>query len=315
MVSRLELARLQTPMQRVPPGVWVKRDDLTGAATSGNKIRKLEYLLAEAKEQGHTRVITCGGVNSNHARATALASRRLGFEPFLYLRGEDRPVPTGNLLLNRFVQASIRFVSHDQWKHRNEDMQAWADELGGAYVIPEGGSNALGSMGYVDAAQEILQDAKTHNIDLGRVVHACGSGGTTAGLALGFARAGANVEVVGVAVCNDGPYFAAHVHGVFDEAVTLGLVTAAERAAARFEILEGFQGEGYAKTTDSELREYMALAQRTGLVVDPVYTGKAWRALQSLRDRPQETVFLHTGGLFELFAFAPEIGALAYSEG
>ena len=302
--ARLSLARRPTPVESFTIGdgvrVLIKRDDLTGVALSGNKVRKLDYLLAAAR--GASRVVTCGGVNSNHARATAVACAQLGLPCRLVLRGEDRRPPTGNLLLSRFVGASIRFIAAEEWKRVDEIM---AEEAGtDGYVIPEGGSNGLGCLGYVDAAEELLEELGDR---VGRIVHAVGSGGTTAGLALGLARAGrTDVEVVGVCVCDDGPSFDRRIRGILDDAVDRGHVGEAEASAARWRIQEGFVGPGYAETDEAAMAELRSLA-RHGLILDPVYSGKAFRALPRLDPTEGETVFIHTGGIFELFAFADQI--------
>jgi D-cysteine desulfhydrase len=184
--SRLDLARTPTPLERldrwsdrIGHELWIKRDDETGVALSGNKIRKLEFLLPEAAEQRADTVITCGGVNSNHARATAVACARLGLRlSKLVLRGADRHPATGNLLLDRWVGAEVEFITPEQWPDVNAIMSARADAHaatgGRAYVVPEGGSNGLGAMGYVRTAFELLEDAAAAEIRIGRVVHALG---------------------------------------------------------------------------------------------------------------------------------------------
>lgn len=325
--SRLDLARTPTPLVRLPdraggPGVevHVKRDDLTGAALSGNKVRKLEFLCAEARARGADTLITCGGVNSNHARATAVAAAQLGARAHLVLRGEDRVPPEGNLLLSRMLGAEVTFITPAEWADRDAimaDVQARLARAGRpAYVIPEGGSNAVGSMGYARAAHELLAQAEDQGVGLRRVFHACGSAGTTAGLALGFAAARReDVEVLAVAVCNDAEYFDARVRAILDEAVDRGFAPAEVRARARWTILEGHKSPGYAQTAPDQMAAHARFARSFGLFVDPVYTGKALAGLYAAaaagRLADGGTVFLHTGGIFELFAFGDEIGALA----
>lgn len=324
---RIPLARVPTPLERLedragspPAELWVKRDDLTGIALSGNKVRKLEWLCAEARAEQADVLITCGGVNSNHARATAVAAAQLGLRAHLVLRGEDRRPPRGNLLLDRVLGTDLTFITPDQWDNRDALMEEIAMTLKRdghhAYVIPEGGSNATGSLGYARAAHELLAQAEAQGLGLQRIFHACGSAGTTAGLALGLAAAGReDVDVRAVAVCNDRPYFDARVNQILDEAVERGFVAEAVRARARWTIVEGFKGEGYAKTTPDEMRAHAALARSHGLFVDPVYTGKAFLALRAAAEAGElddgGTVFLHTGGIFELFGFDGEIDALA----
>ena len=299
--------------------LWVKRDDLTGAAESGNKIRKLEFLVAEARAHGADTLVTCGGVNSNHARSTAVAAARVGLRSHLVLRGQDRRPPSGNLLLDRWVGADISFITARQWDDRDAFMADLADRLRRAgrvpYLIPEGGSNALGSLGYAVAIPALLAQVDREGRTLRRIVHANGSGGTTAGLALGLAAVGReDVDVLGVAACNSRAYFDPRIDRILDETVDRGWVDSATRARARWTVVEGYKGRGYARTTPEEMIDHAALARADGLFVDPVYAGKAFRALRlettAGRWRDGTTVFLHTGGLFELFAFAAEIDAL-----
>jgi D-cysteine desulfhydrase len=300
--------------------LWVKRDDLTGSALSGNKVRKLDFLAAAALEEGCDVLVTCGAVTSNHARATAVAAGRLGLESHLVLRGTLPERPEGNVLLDRLLGARITTITPAEWPARDEAMARVAAQERARgrrpYLIPEGGSNAIGSMGYALAAREILEQCQAMAVEPGCVVHATGSGGTTAGLSLGFAAMGReDVEVLGVAVCDDAEYFDAVVQRIHAEAVARGFVTREVRARARWRILEGHKGEGYAKTTPREMEFLARVARREGLVLDPVYTGKAFSAfLEEARHgrlRPEGVpIFLHTGGIFGLFHFAREVGAL-----
>ena len=325
---RAPLARLPTPLERHARlgeahglDLWVKRDDLTGTAISGNKVRKLEFLVAAALQQRADLLITCGAVNSNHARATAVAAARLGLRSHLVLRGDEPELPDGNLLLDRMLGARTTFITHAEWLDRDAIMRGIAERhaaTGGvAYAIPEGGSNALGCLGYVVCVQELLEQERLEGLDIQRVVHATGSGGTTAGLALGLAAAGRDdVEVVGVAVSDDRAYFDATVGTICDDAVQAGTVSADVRARTRWTIVEGYVGEGYGKTTPAELEAIAAVARSEGVLLDPVYSGKAWRGLLAEVEagrlgRDGTTVFLHTGGIFGLYAFRREIGALA----
>ncbi len=312
---RISLANLPTPLERLDRlsaeigcDLWVKRDDLTGAALSGNKVRKLEFLLGEAEAEGADTLVTCGAVTSNHCRATAVAAARRGLASHLVLRGAEPDLPDGNLLLDRLVGAETTFITHAQWEDRDALMAQIADGLRAAgktpYVIPEGGSNAVGAWGYIAGAGELSQQADAQGVDVRRVVHAVGSGGTTAGLALGLADH-AGVEVIGVAVCDDRAYF--------EEVVRR--IQRGCGASASFTILEGYKGVGYAQATADELAFYAHVARTEGLILDPVYTGKAFRALyEELRagrmEREGATVFLHTGGIYGLFSFASELDAV-----
>ncbi len=325
---RLALANTPTPLERLARtserlgiDLFVKRDDLTGAALSGNKVRKLEYLAAAAREARADTLVTCGAVNSNHARATAVVAARLGMRSHLLLRGENRSPPDGNLLLDRLLGAGTTFIPLEAWPERNARMEEIGADLArrgrAAYVIPEGGSNALGALGYARAFTEILGQTDANGRRLRRIVHAAGSGGTTAGLALGAAALGRDdVEIVGVAVCDDRAWFDQRVTHILDEAVSRGFTDTAVRARCRWTILEGHKGRGYGLTTTDEIRGLARLARTEGLILDPVYTNKAFGGLEALArseawDGREATVFLHTGGIFGLFAHAASIEQIA----
>ena len=324
----VQLAQRPTPLmplertsQQLGLELWVKRDDLTGVALSGNKVRKLEFLVAEALGQGADTLITCGAMTSNHARATAVAGARFGLRVQLLLRGAKPSHPQGNLLLDEYFGAEVLPIRPSEWAERTSRMAAMADaeraEGRHAYVIPEGGSNAVGSMGYAILAEELIVQEEQLGLRIGRIVHACGSGGTTAGLALGLAAHGReDVDVVGVAVCDDAAYFDGVIRRICAECVELGHLPSEIAERARWRILDRYKGRGYAKTSRAELDAQRALARREGLIVDPVYTGKAYGALcaEAAAGRLSgsgATVFLHTGGIFGLFHFAEVLAATA----
>ena len=349
---RLALARTPTPLEPLPSlsralGVelWVKRDDLTDTPMSGNKLRKLEFLLADARAQGCDAVITTGGVQSNHARATAIAAVRLGLRPYLLLRGAEAtrprgagikhcpdldpsgdlcsgsdlaPVPQGNLLLDRLVGAEVRFITRAAYANRGELMRAWAAELAAsrgqrAYVIPEGGSDEVGSWGYVSGLDETLAQARGLGVRFDTIVHAAGSGGTSAGLALGKKLLGFAGRTLGFAVCDDAAYFTDVAGGIIERAIARwSLPLDFDRGELSFD--DGFVGAGYAQTRPEEIANLIEVAQSEGLFLDPVYTNKAFFGMASTlrRDRKaygERVLFLHTGGLFGLFAQADALAA------
>jgi len=323
-VRKLVLARTPTPLARchaldplVGAEVWVKRDDLTGGAAAGNKIRKLEYLLAEALARGARAVITCGALQSNHARATAILSRQIGLRPVLLLRSEDPAAAKsdrGNAFLDVLVGAEIRGVTPAQYRDRARLMAEVAAELGArgepAYVIAEGGSSGLGALGYVDAMAEVRaqldagEAAGLRGFDA--VVHACGSGGTAAGVVLGAAMHAIAPEVLAMAVCDDRSYFERVVGELVAEAAAL---LGGDPPRARLRVEESGRGPAYGVASDEQVRFIVRVARATGLVLDPVYTGKALFGLAQLpaRDRPRRVLFLHTGGLPGLLAQATEL--------
>lgn len=299
---RIRLARLPTPIEPLDrlsarwggPRIFVKRDDLTGAELSGNKVRKLEFCLAEAVGQGHRRVATCGGLQSNHCRATALACARLGLSCRLYLRTtEADPAPDGNYLMDRLAGAEIRFVTPEQYRALEPD--------GECYWIPEGASGATGMWGYLAACEEI----SGRRFDA--LFHAVGSGGTTAGLIAGKVLHRMETPLVGVCVCDNPAWFRERIDRILADArrrwPDLPDLPAARHAV---DLLDGFQGRGYAISRPEEWHLLREVAETEGLLLDPVYTVKAMMGLrQAIRDgrfrAGQEVLFLHTGGVFGLF--------------
>lgn len=291
--------------------LWVKRDDMSSGAAAGNKIRKLEYLLADALAQGATAVVTCGGEQSNHARATALAARELGLLPVLLLRTQNPAAPpadTGNLLLNRLCGAELRFITPAQYRERERLMAELADELRqrglSPYIIPEGGSNGVGSFGYISALEELAEQQAVGELprDLDLVAFACGSGGTAAGIALGLSRFPIAARAAAFAVCDDRAYFEAIVARIVGEVRALD-PTFSEPAP--LEIYDEFKGPAYSVPSAEQLAFIGAVAKTSGLVLDPAYTGKALFGLAHLPNKPRRALFVHTGGLPGLLAAAP----------
>jgi D-cysteine desulfhydrase len=313
---KLSLAHLPTPLLRyaaldglVGTQVWVKRDDATAGAEAGNKIRKLEYLLADARAQRARVVITCGGVQSNHARATAVAARQLGMRVLLLLRAEPPPLPPyqGNLFLCALLGAEIRFITAAEYADRDAQLHAAAAECERsgehAYVIPEGGSNALGSLGYVDAMAEVRAqlDADPNLPDhFDAVVHACGSGGTAAGVTLGAARYRVASEVIAMAVCDDRAYFERRIQSIIDSAAPL--LEASSEPAVPVRVVDAYKGPAYGVPSADQVRFIEQVARATGLILDPVYSGKALFGLAQLPVKPASALFIHTGGLPGLLA-------------
>jgi D-cysteine desulfhydrase len=342
-LPRVALAHLPTPVERLGrllpallgplhqsaprpelwPEMWIKRDDLTGAELSGNKVRKLELLVAEAEAAGADTLVTCGGVQSNHCRATALAAARRGLQSVLFLRVADPAAPLpedGNVLLDRLAGAELRPITPADYRDRGRVMAEAARALAAAgrrpYVIPEGGSNAVGSLGYVGCVAELAQQLPPGPLT---ICCAVGSGGTLAGLRLGVALLRLPWRVCGFAVCDDRAFFARACAAIFTEAGRrFGLGAADALAAccddpATLEIRDGYVGRGYALSRPEELALLRDACRSEGLVLDPVYTGKALFGMVSeLRRDPgafgERVVFLHSGGIFGLMARGPELG-------
>ncbi len=298
----LPLARLPTPLvhlerasRAIGAEIWCKRDDLTGIGLSGNKVRKLGWLLAEAVSRGADLLLTCGGIQSNHARATAVAARQLGMGVELVLRGAPTDDPDGNLLLDHLLGARLHWCTPAEYRESRDEILARVaaerrSEGRVPYVIPEGGSNALGARGYADAAAEIAQR-------FDHVVVACGSGGTVAGLV-----SGPDIGPIhGIAVCDDRGYFERRI---------LAMVPGLPPVGPRWGIDDGFKGPAYGVANDEIWAGIREMAELEGLLLDPVYTGKAWWALRRRVAAGEWTgriLFWHTGGIFGLFGRGREV--------
>lgn len=305
----LTLARLPTPLHplkrlsaELGADIWIKRDDLTGFGLSGNKVRKLDFLMAEALAQGADTVVTTGGIQSNHCRATAVASRQLGLQPTLLLRGSAPQQVEGNLLLDTLLGAEISWCTPEEYRERDSLLARMADDLRAQgrrpYVIPEGGSNALGARGFITACDEVLQQAPD---GFDGVVCAVGSGGTLAGLAAGASMG----SVYGVAVCDGRQTFADRVRTIASEgAYSIG------QEGKDWSVVEGYQGPAYAVAERPVWETIRWLAEHEGILLDPVYTGKAMHALCTEVRAGRwggRLLFWHTGGAFGLFGRGAEL--------
>jgi L-cysteate sulfo-lyase len=322
---RVRFAHLPTPLEPMPnlsrllegPKLYVKRDDCTGLATGGNKARKLEFLIADALAQGADTVITHGAVQSNHVRQTAAAACKYGLRCAALL---ERRVPghgpeyelTGNVLFDRLFRAELRFVG------TGTDMDAACAELAeeirsrGAkpYYIPGGGSNPVGALGYVNAGLELLQQANDQGLRIDCVIVGTGSTGTQAGLVCGLEGANSGIDVLGICVRRP--------QAPQEEAVHKTASATAEHVGIRARINRArvmangdYVGEGYGLPTAGTLEAIRIAAETEGLLLDPVYSGKAMAGLIDLCrtgyfTRSQNVVFLHTGGSAALFAYEGE---------
>ena len=329
--ARLDLARTPTPLERLSRWsnklgveVYLKRDDLTGVELSGNKVRKLEFLLADALAKGSDTILTCGAAQSNHARATAIASARLGLETRLLLRTrnpDNPPSVEGNILLDRLVGAEIVWLTFEEYGRRSEMLEREAESLRRSgkvpYIIPEGGSNSLGAWGYVRAVEEVakdLEDLLGNGYRSTTIVHATGSGGTTAGLVLGVKLLGLDAQVAGINVCNDRNYFIEVVGEICNAAIADYQLEIPFSPQKDIHIIDGYVGEGYGKANDQVLSLLVELARTEGIILDPVYTGKAFYGMtQELKRSPEvfgdRIIFFHTGGIFGLFPMAAQLKA------
>ena len=323
--KRVQLARLPTPIYRLErmteilggPEIYIKRDDLTGIGLSGNKVRKLEYLLADAKARGADTLITCGGIQSNHARATAVAAVQNGMSAVLVLRGQHAEPYDGNVLLDRLVDAEIRLVTPEQYARRiGEIMGEIAGELRDAgrrpYVIPEGGSNACGVWGYLRAAEEIRGQVEEMNLEVDAIITAVGSGGTYAGLSIGRKLVDLPARIVGFNVCDTAEHFQDLI-GRLAAGTVEQYRLPVRLEADEIDLIDGYVGRGYALSRPEELTFIRTVARTEGIFLDPVYTGKAFFGLaDQIRkgrfDKGERILFLHTGGIYGLFTPAKREG-------
>lgn len=322
--ARGRWARLPTPIEKLEKlsaelgtEIFVKRDDQTGFEWSGNKIRKLEFLAHDALEKGATCLVTMGGVQSNHCRATAALAAKLGMRCVLFLRGEAPPKAMSNNLLDRLFGAEIFYLTNEQYYEGIGELRLLMDQQiraqgGKTYFIPEGGSNGLGAFGYAEAFRETCAQAEPFDT----IIVAHGSGGTQAGLVLGKLLAEKenpryqDTRIVGVNVCYDQKESFRLVKDVLWAAIQEQRLPLSF-AAADIEVLDGFVGLGYAKSSREELELILKVARMEGLLLDPVYTGKAFHGMyKSLKaDRAafgKRVLFIHTGGGFGLFKMEEE---------
>ncbi len=316
---RLRLATAPTPLVLLKrlseelggPRLWVKRDDLNGGAAAGNKLRKLEFIVAEALAEGADTLLSCGGIQSNHARATAQVGAQLGLKVHLVLRGlPEAAPPDGNLLLDRLLGAEITFLEEAEYQAHSEtviadiarDLEARGHRV---RQIPTGASDGSGVWGYIGACEELARDFQQTGISPRHIITATGSGGTQAGLTAGNALFQLGAEVWGVNVCEDEAWFLAKVRQDLRD-WRLRYQQSLEVESLPIRVLGEYAGPGYAKAGPEVLSVIHRLAQTEGLVLDPVYTGKAFHGLlceleRGLFGEQGDIVFIHTGGIFGLF--------------
>jgi L-cysteate sulfo-lyase len=330
---RLSFAHLPTPLEPMKrlteflggPRLWIKRDDCTGLSTGGNKTRKLEFLMADALGQGADTILTQGATQSNHARQTAAIAARLGLDCHLLL--EDRTGSNdenynfnGNVLIDRLHGATVS--KRPGGADMQAEMEKLADQLRREgkkpYLIPGGGSNPVGALGYVNAALEIVYQATAIGLNISTVVHATGSAGTQAGLVTGFKALGGQVPVLGIGVRAPREKQEANV---FDLArrtadhIGLGDIVERSDVAANCD----YVGPGYGLPTPGMVDAVTLLARTEGILLDPVYSGKGMDGLIDLVrkgrfEKDSDIVFLHTGGSAALFGYPDAFGLPLYDQ-
>jgi len=319
---RLELGHLPTPLEPLPrlsaelggPEIWIKRDDCTGLATGGNKTRKLEFLLGHAEREGADTIITFGALQSNHARQTAAAAARRGHHCVVFLLRKvtyDEPAyqTSGNLLLDDLLGARVEIVDDEAaLAERLESVRAELRDGGrNAYLIPPGGSNAIGALGYVNCALELDAQCRAIGIAPTAIVHASSSGGTQAGLVAGLAAVDSGLAVHGINVSEvDSARIETSVATLCRAVCDSIEIEPIE--SDRIRIDHDYLGPDYGIPTPGMREAVRLAATREGILVDPVYTGKAMAGLvgrirAGVYRRTETVVFLHTGGSAGLFAY------------
>ncbi len=287
--------------------VWIKRDDNTGLALGGNKARKLEFLVGEALEKGCDTLITTGGPQSNHCRMTAAAAAKAGMHCHLVFSGPVVELRQANLLLDELLGAKLHFPGALDVEATSREMSRLAESLHASgyksHIIPLGGSDTTGALGYVNAVREMLMQAEDANVQFDAIFHASGSGGTQAGILAGLALHHMSTPVFGISVSRPSAVFAPQVERLTSQLMQrLGLESAPQVA-----VDDSFVGGGYGIPT-VESDEALQLAAKTeGLIIDPVYTAKAMAgliaAVRAGRFAPGGNIlFWHTGGSPALFA-------------
>ncbi|MFL7893221.1 MAG: D-cysteine desulfhydrase family protein [Anaerolineales bacterium] len=311
MQQKLNFAHLPTPVEGLPrlseqlkgPQIFIKRDDQTGLAFGGNKIRKLEYLLADAQSKGAKTLITAGAVQSNHCRQTAAVAARNGFACILVLTGDKPPKPSGNMFLDLLLGAEIVWAGD---MNREEVLEQTYDKAGKEgkhpYLIPYGGSNAVGALGYVFAMQELLEQKPGADW----LVIPSSSGGTQAGLVLGSRMFGFQGKILGISIDNSTFELTRKVAAIAQQAAqTLG----EDYRFSPQDILvnDDYLGGGYGVMGKSEVEAIRLFARSEGMLLDPVYTGRAAAGLIDLIrsnyfTADQNVILWHTGGSPAIFA-------------
>ncbi len=314
-----KIYKLENFSKELNANVYIKRDDQTGTEISGNKIRKLEYLVKDAIEKGCNLLITCGGIQSNHCRATVATATMYGMKSAVLLRISDQPPVVGNYFLDKLLGADVKFCTREEYSnHRGEIMEAMADEYRKQgykpYVIPEGASNAIGTLGYYNCMEEILKQEKELGITFNTIVVATGSGGTYAGLYLANEVKKLGKRVIGMAVCDDTEYFTNIAHNIATEALQyLPEHKDAVLDRAGIEINDKYVGIGYALSRPEELEFIKKFARQNCVILDQVYTGKGMYGLYNelqpggnINPENNNILFIHTGGLFGLFTISQD---------
>lgn len=307
--KRISLANIPTPVHKINYNgamFLMKRDDLTGVELTGNKIRKLEYLIVDAKKRNADYIFTCGGEQSNHARASVIASAAAGIKSKIFLWGTPKNIPDGNLFLSKLYGAEIEYLSKNEYSSVNELMEKerklFEKKGKRVYVIPEGGSSPLGIWGYINFIAELKEQSGTNKIK--GILTAAGSGGTTAGLLIGNAIHNLNLKIFAVNVLYDKITIQNKIVSYVEECLKKFRINIPVDYS-NLEIMDGYSSEGYKHISREKLKVIKDFAKKVGILLDPAYTGKAFYAFNRsflTNKKSSNVMFIHTGGLFGAFS-------------
>lgn len=333
MIKPIKLGHFPTPIEPLTrlksnKNLYIKRDDYSGIELSGNKVRKLEYVLSEAIEKGADVILTAGAIQSNHCRATAAACKKLDLACHLFLFGDQDSGKGGNWFLDHLLGAQITYIDPKKYNQyfdiMNEEGRHYQVMGKKPVLVPIGASYGIGNFGYVQAYKEILDWEEQSQTTLDTLVCTVGSGGTFAGLWLGNAIFGHKHRIVGIAIGSDAANYKKRIREILRETLEyeetlrsfcpdLDINRLKEEIELDFLVLDGYQGGGYAIPYEASIKRIEAVAQEEGIVFDPVYTGKAFHGMmceleknsdqQHVFSSSKNMLFLHSGGLLGTFSF------------
>jgi D-cysteine desulfhydrase family pyridoxal phosphate-dependent enzyme len=323
LLPRVRLAQLPTPVEKMErlsrelggPDLLIKRDDQTGLALGGNKVRKLEFLVGQALEQGADTLVTAGAAQSNHCRQTAAAAAKVGLKCELILNGMKPDLPNGNLLLDELLGARTYWIERPQRPAKLRDLPEQLRAQGRKpYVIPVGGSNGVGATGYVVAMMELADQLRAARQQVNHIVFGSSSGGTQAGMVLGAAVCGFRGQLYGLSIDKDVPEHTEYEMEVAQIANECSdyIGSGVRLTPEDIKVIYGYKGEGYGVVGDLEREALRLMARLEGIILDPVYAGRAFGALvdqvrKGVFKRGESVLFWHTGGAPALFAYAKDV--------
>ncbi len=319
--NRKKLAILPTPIHKLErlsnylngPEIFIKRDDLTGLGLGGNKLRKLEFLIGDAMSKNCDTVITGGAEQSNHCRQTAAAAALAGLECHLILGGNEPHKANGNFLLDLLFNAKIHWTGEYRKGEKIPDISKELGKQGkNVYTIPYGGSNAIGALGYVYAVKELKIQMERYDLDFDTIVFATSSGGTHAGMTIGKRVFNLNPEIYGIKIDKDEIDNLKYKELLQKLCNKISVILNIEPINYNFNVNENFLGEGYGVVGNLEREAVNLCAKLEGIIVDPVYTGRAFGGMIDLVRKKyfkkgQKILFWHTGGFPSVFHYSKEL--------